>query len=278
MAQVDILIFAPHPDDESIACAGTMLAAQASGQRVRVVFFTNGEGYSHAAAMQAQKPLEALTAQDYLQLGRIRQNEALTALACLGLPAEVAIFLAYPDSYLQQVYQADGDTTVISEKSGQQQTYRLQVRDYHSQRHGQPAPYRRTAVVNDLLDLLTQMQPRKVYWPLSCDSHPDHQATAWFVHDALQSADFQGESLQYLIHAGTVQSWPRPSDSDPNLAFSAPHDLLEHLAWPPKLRSAVSLADNEKKLAAINAYASQLQVKGERDYLHGFIKAEEVFW
>lgn len=278
MEQVDLLVFAPHPDDESIACAGVMLAAHASGKRLRVVFFTNGEGYPQAAALQWQKPQSALNAADYLQLGWVRQNEALAALACLGLPASTAIFLAYPDGCLQQVYQAAGEVAVVSDKSLRQHTYALQVMDFHTQRHGHPALYRRQAVLEDICDLLTHLQPKAVYWPSSSDSHLDHQAAAWFVRDALQLTAFDGDSFQYLIHAETAQSWPLPRGVTPTQDFAASLALSPNLHWPPKFSQAVSLAENEKKLAAIHAYASQLRVTGEREYLQAFIKAQEVFW
>ena len=278
MEQLDLLVFAPHPDDESIACAGVMLAAQARGKRLRVVYLTNGEGYPEAASLQQRKPMEALDSEDYLQLGHVRQNEAITALACLGLPASAAIFLAYPDGCLPQVYQANGEVAVVSPKSLRQQTYALQVTDYHTQRHGHPAPYVRQAVVDDICDLLKQLQPKAVYWPSCDDCHPDHQAAAWFVRDALQLRAFEGESFQYLIHAETTESWPWPRGANPSQEFAPPLTLGPTLPWPPTLRHRVSVTDNEKKLAAIDAYISQLRVRGEREYLHSFIKAEEVFW
>ncbi len=277
MEQIDLLVFAPHPDDECIACAGVMLAAQASGKRLRVVFLTNGEGYPHAAALQLDKPIASLRAPDYLKLGQIRQTEALHALAQLGISATEVIFLAYPDGYLPQVYQADSAASVVSQKSLQQQTYALQVTDYHSQRHGQPAPYQRLALLADLCELFQRFQPKAVYYPSRKDSHPDHQAAAWFIEDAMQQSQFAGERYRYLIHAATTQSWPLPRGANPQQRFAAATQDLE-LPWPPKLRHPVSVADNHKKLAAINTYASQLRVAGEQEYLHAFIKAEEVFW
>jgi len=40
---VDVLAFAPHPDDAEFFCGGTLLAAQANGQSTAIVDMTDGE-------------------------------------------------------------------------------------------------------------------------------------------------------------------------------------------------------------------------------------------
>src|SRR5690348_2971293 len=76
----DILVFAPHPDDESLGCAWIILEAVSAGKRVHVVLFTNGDGFPIAASAVLKKAPEALVARDYLELGRIRQQEVLSAI------------------------------------------------------------------------------------------------------------------------------------------------------------------------------------------------------
>src|SRR6476469_7366505 len=86
----DILVFAPHPDDESLGCAWIILQAVSAGKRVHVVLFTNGDGFPIAASAVLKKAPESLVALDYMELGRVRQQEVLTAIATLGLsPADV---------------------------------------------------------------------------------------------------------------------------------------------------------------------------------------------
>jgi LmbE family N-acetylglucosaminyl deacetylase len=48
--QVDVLVFAPHPDDEVIGAAGVLQQALAAGKSVRIVFATNGDAYPDAAS------------------------------------------------------------------------------------------------------------------------------------------------------------------------------------------------------------------------------------
>ena len=38
-----VLVLAPHPDDESLACGGIIQRALARGARVRIVFLTYGD-------------------------------------------------------------------------------------------------------------------------------------------------------------------------------------------------------------------------------------------
>ncbi len=45
-----IVVFAPHPDDEVIGCAGIIMQALARGAHVKVVDITSGDGFDAAAA------------------------------------------------------------------------------------------------------------------------------------------------------------------------------------------------------------------------------------
>ena len=94
---VDLLVFAPHPDDEVIGCAGVIQRSLASGKSVRIVFSTNGDGYPKAASVLLGKPERELTPDDYARLGETRKREAIAAAEVLGLDAPNLLFLGYPD-------------------------------------------------------------------------------------------------------------------------------------------------------------------------------------
>lgn len=71
-----LMVIVPHEDDE-INIAGTVIdGARAEGMRVICVFVTNG---------------------DYQYIPEVRLNEAVQALAVLGVPEEDIVFLGYPD-------------------------------------------------------------------------------------------------------------------------------------------------------------------------------------
>jgi LmbE family N-acetylglucosaminyl deacetylase len=87
LAPGGLVLLAPHPDDESLGCGGLLAAAVQAGRAVAVVFVSDG-GASHPCSRRYPRPA----------LRRLREGEALDALAALGLPATAARFLALPDA------------------------------------------------------------------------------------------------------------------------------------------------------------------------------------
>ncbi|MCF8120602.1 MAG: PIG-L family deacetylase [Deltaproteobacteria bacterium] len=68
------LVLAPHPDDETFGCGGTLALHANAGDPVKVVFLTNG-GAGEASGKT-----------DKSQYVRLRREEARKACACLGVP------------------------------------------------------------------------------------------------------------------------------------------------------------------------------------------------
>ncbi|KQN37441.1 hypothetical protein ASG37_10345 [Sphingomonas sp. Leaf407] len=83
------LIVAPHPDDETIGCAGLILRLRRQGARVDIVIVTDG-GASHRGS--AAFPRARLVA--------TRAAEARRAAMLLGIPAARLHLLALPDGGL----------------------------------------------------------------------------------------------------------------------------------------------------------------------------------
>lgn len=90
---VDVLVFSPHPDDEVIACGGTLIGLAAQGRRARVVHSTDG-AQSHAAVLDIHDdPTPA-------ELIALRREEARAAAVALGHAADDVEFLDFPDTAL----------------------------------------------------------------------------------------------------------------------------------------------------------------------------------
>src|SRR5260221_1690611 len=82
-----ILVFAPHPDDETLVAAGQVRAAIVAGHTVKIVVVTNGDFGG-------------------VQTGLARQGESVAAAQILGLAEQNVIFLGYPDGAMMQIYNA----------------------------------------------------------------------------------------------------------------------------------------------------------------------------
>src|SRR5215475_10944253 len=130
-----IVIFAPHPDDEVIGCAGIIMQALARGARVIVVDITSGDGFDAAAAGVTHKAVNQVGPDDFFALSRLRQTQSRNALEILGGKAD--------DKIIRQQFTKKNETYALIEK------------DYHTALHGTPAPYKRSSVLADLAELLT---------------------------------------------------------------------------------------------------------------------------
>lgn len=81
------IVFAPHQDDETLGCGGTLIRKSAAGAPISVVFMTDGSG-SHSQRMGAG------------ELAQARAGEALNATRTLGIAADDVKFLGVPDGAL----------------------------------------------------------------------------------------------------------------------------------------------------------------------------------
>jgi LmbE family N-acetylglucosaminyl deacetylase len=80
------VVIAPHPDDETLGCGGTIALMRAAGVPVSVVFFSRGEA-SHADCCKT--PME--------QVGQARERSAVHALSLLGIEEKDIHWLGIAD-------------------------------------------------------------------------------------------------------------------------------------------------------------------------------------
>ncbi|MDY7023495.1 MAG: PIG-L family deacetylase, partial [Cyanobacteriota bacterium] len=81
------MVFAPHPDDETLGCGGTIIRKKQAGAEIKVVFMTDG-CKSHAHLIPEAK------------LKAVRVHEAKAAAQKLGLSETDIIFLNIRDGTL----------------------------------------------------------------------------------------------------------------------------------------------------------------------------------
>src|SRR5438034_9565699 len=86
-----VLIFTPHPDDDTFAVGGTMALLAKNKNRVFVVIYTNDNKGSYDQDMTSER------------LARIRKAEEEASCAVLGIPKEDIIWLGHDDGELEYV-------------------------------------------------------------------------------------------------------------------------------------------------------------------------------
>jgi len=96
-----IVIFAPHPDDESYGIGGSIMKWLEEGHKVHIIWFTDGRaGYRKAREEnQLEDCEETRISED--KLAEIRLKEADAAGAYLGVNQENRHFLKYHDQELK---------------------------------------------------------------------------------------------------------------------------------------------------------------------------------
>lgn len=79
-----ILVLSPHPDDESIGCAGTLMLYREKGVEIHLLIASNGE--------KLETKIE--------NIGELRRKEAINVAKFLGI--KNTIFLGLPDESIQE--------------------------------------------------------------------------------------------------------------------------------------------------------------------------------
>ncbi len=265
-----IVVFAAHPDDETLGAGGFIHAAVAAGARVTLVTFTNGDGYVQGVHVGFHTLFTGPAR--FVEYGRLRQEEARAAAARLGIPASRMIFLGYPDRGLAVLWGPRWDCT-------QPYTSPYTRRD----RSPYPLTYRAGSrycgrdVLADVETVLRQEHPTAIVVHHPADTHRDHWAAAAFVTFAIEHLALQGETwtrsarvLHYLIHHGP---WPSPKAYAPDLALSPPAGLpMGGASWA---RYPLGPDEEEAKRGAVLEYRSQVQLL--RGYLLSFVRRNELF-
>lgn len=166
-AQDRLLVFAPHPDDETIATGGLIQRALRAGARVEVLFATDGDNNPWP-----QRWLERrwrIDADARMRWGARRRVEARAALARLAVAGRVADahFLGWPDQGLTDLLMDD------------------------------------PLALAALRDRITAFAPSHVALPALGDAHPDHSALHVMAELALLQAGSRCVRLAYCVHGAS---------------------------------------------------------------------------
>jgi LmbE family N-acetylglucosaminyl deacetylase len=199
MGKCDIIVFAPHPDDEAFGCAHMIYKAVQKKKMVKVVVVANGESsVDGTQRFYGRKP----KTQDFIDIGYIRKKESIFAMKVLGLASEDLIFLGYPNDGLLEILSSDAYSMEKPYKSEFTNFDRVMYDDsFHI-----GAPFCRKSIADDIRDIFQEFKPRYVYVTHPLDSHFDHRACGQLVSRIAK--DFHGNIrvLYYVISKSKIPS------------------------------------------------------------------------
>jgi LmbE family N-acetylglucosaminyl deacetylase len=254
-----VLVVAPHPDDESLCCAGLLQQALQRGASVAVVWITAGDSFELDAMLVERS---AWPGGDVMRrLGAQRLAEAHAAADALGVPRSAQFQLGYPDRGVLAL------------------TRDYYARPYHSKYTdvsavpyaGAVSPgasYTGANLERDLTQVIAQFRPTLVLAAAPQDRHPDHSASGALVRRVLARRGELSELRYWIVHA---PGWPRPLGLEPDLPL-APPATAAALAW-----QSLPLSEPQRlrKLAAVRAHRSQMQLLSP--FMKAFVRANEIF-
>src|SRR5260370_21650313 len=84
-----ILLFTPHPDDDTFCCAGTLALLAKRQNNIHIVIYTNDDKGSNDPDMTSER------------LAKIRKTEEEEACRLLGIPAKNIHWLPFHDGMLE---------------------------------------------------------------------------------------------------------------------------------------------------------------------------------
>ena len=259
-----VLILAPHPDDEAIACAGLIQRALKAGAEVKVVCYTNGEN-NELAFIVYEKRLTFLKG-EFLHMGTVRAKETMAACRFLGMGEHNVNYMGYPDFGTMEILTKYWDTN----RPFRSMFARVQKVSYQNAM-SIGAPYIGESILRDIKTILTAFKPTRIFVSHPADTNRDHQSLYLFLHIALW--DLQGRIPQpqvhpYLVH---VIGWPVPRGKHPELTLKPPKELVG-VSWRQLILTDEELANKEK---SISFYKSQNA--SNPSYLYTFARKNELF-
>ncbi|GAB3548907.1 PIG-L deacetylase family protein [Spirosoma fluminis] len=216
------LVIAPHPDDESLGCGGTVALLRQQGYVVQVLFVSDGTmSHPNSPSYPAER------------LRQLRETEAMDAIKILGLSTADAMFMRLKDRQVPTPEQP-GFAEAVRFVQNQLNTYQPTTVFVPWRRD--PHPDHR-ASWQILREALTQLptQPRVFEYPIwlwelgnEADRPRPDEMTVWQV--PIESVMTQ-RNQAIAAHRSQVT---RLIDDDPAAFFLSP-ELLTHFEAPREL-------------------------------------------
>jgi LmbE family N-acetylglucosaminyl deacetylase len=255
-----VLIVAPHPDDETLCCAGVMQRVHQAGGQVSVVWLTSGDA-SRMTLLLIGHTLFA-SASEARAIGTRRMAEARAATALLGVAPSRQLFLGYPDRGLLPLLGAYRSQAYTSGTTG---AAAVPYADALAPGH----PYTGQSLQEDFTQAVRQLGPTLILAPSPLDAHPDHRAAGVLAAAVSAQLGTVIPVRYWIVHGG--EGWPSPRGLSPGVPLT-PAPLGAVLRPTPFV---LSYAEEDRKLTALQTYVTQMQVLGP--FLLAFVRTTELF-
>lgn len=254
---MNIMILAPHQDDEILGAGGLIQICRSRGDTVKVVFATNGDYQGRSTACR-------------------RYHESRDALARLGISENEIYYLGYGDtgmhpnhSFLRRLLLSPMDAPLASPISSV--TYHpAGRRTVRSLRTGQEGLLTKRELLLDLAWCFGTNVPDLLVVPSLWDTHGDHAALAALVELARPSA-VAVNSVSFLIHGGDDWRWP-PRKMEP----AARPPVVPREVWDARITLALTPEQQALKRHLIGTFSTQTP-QNVNGFLYAFAR-EEVFF
>ncbi|MCC2631978.1 MAG: LmbE family protein [Patescibacteria group bacterium] len=257
-----ITVVSPHLDDETLGLGGFISQAREANIPVSVIFMTNGDDNPIGADLEFSTGYA--TPEQRLESGRRRQEEAIKALAGLGVPETSLYFLGLPDRGLGE----------LTEEKYEAIPYRapgtLQTTSTYERTYIKNLSYTGQAVRTALSQAISETNPTLLFTTMPEDGHRDHAASATLLNEALPTLSTQLPELYYfLIH---YKQYPYPKGVDNSLFLLPPPKLMER-NWKVVTLDADDIASKQQ---AVDDYPSQLRIPFLGKLMKSFVRTNEL--
>lgn len=257
-----ILVLAPHPDDDVLACAGVIQKALALGLPVQVAYMTNGDGnewsfvtYSHHVP---------LTREALVKMGDTRHAEAIAGQQILGVPADHLTFLGYPDIgcmpiFTQHWRSSKPYTALLTRANAVPYSYALHP----------GAPYKGESILEDVGKVIESFQPTQIFVSHPADRNHDHRALYLYTRVALWHSTSTARLHPFLVH---TPGWPHPQGLRTDVELPPPPPFRDRIQWEVEPLDRHEVSTKESALGA-----HQTQMSYSANYLQSFVRRDELF-
>jgi LmbE family N-acetylglucosaminyl deacetylase len=270
-----LMVFAPHPDDETLGGGGLIQRVLAQGGTVRIVVVTNGDGYVDGVRHEVKRARTSTS--DFIEYGKRRHDEAVRALERLGLQTSDAVFLGFPDDGIDDLWAGHWST-----RKPYTSPYTHSDHPPYKESLSRQVEYAGTDLDREIERTLRNFAPDWVLMPDPRDRHPDHCTTGVFVLDALRQLRHEGQGLfartrvlTYLVHYPDYPAsaaWVREIEGAGVGGSPTAGKVLSAAHW---VNLPLNSGEVTGKRSAMSEYQSQLKVMNP--FLTQFLGPFELF-